>query len=246
MPRDLTTAQQELADARATLAALEEQVRDGADVTPQQLSGQRELISFAELRVEAAQRTEARMREDERVALAAAAKTAALELIAGEGMVEIAAAARTAADALAAVTALVAARNTAIAEVGTSLVDLDTDLVVNAGAKGPWASKVYGVWGNREALVVPGTGRVDRLELEKLAALIAAAGLGATDEGLGDVKALGDTLTKLPNLTIRGLLEAYPQLADEFRATEEEFSAASQRGQYALSEQGRRPAQTEG
>ncbi|MEU5324511.1 hypothetical protein AB0G67_48575 [Streptomyces sp. NPDC021056] len=115
-------------------------------MTPEQLATQRELIAFAELRVEAAQRTTARMREDERASLAATSKAVAEELLTGDSMSDIATAAKTAADAVASLAALVNARNAAITEIGSVLADIDNDLVANADAKGAWASKRYGVW----------------------------------------------------------------------------------------------------
>ncbi|MFH8471974.1 hypothetical protein [Streptomyces sp. NPDC018000] len=54
---EVTTAEQEAAEAEQLLGALEERVRDGDDeVTPQQLAEQRELSGFAKLRAEAARR----------------------------------------------------------------------------------------------------------------------------------------------------------------------------------------------
>jgi len=245
MPRDLVTAQAELTEAQAALATLNERVRSGDDdVTPVQLANQRELISFAELRVEAAQRTETRLREEERAALAASAKQAAEALINGAGMDDIASAARTAADAIAHVASLARARNGQIAEIGTTLAQLDNDIAAATDAKqspGPWASRKYGVWGDRQRVIVDGLGNATELEVGRLTMLAIVAGLGPTDEGLRAQTQHANSFHGLRNTVVRGLLEQYPQLADAFAVTPEEYAAASTRGRYELSEQGRRP-----
>lgn len=245
MPRDLTTAQTELAEARTALETLTEQVRDGdQDVTPQQLAAQRELIAFAELRVEAAERTEARYREDERAALAAAAKQATEQLITGSGMDEIAAATKAAADAIAALSALAYARNEKIAEIGTSLARLDTDIATATDGprdEGPWASRRYGVWGDRTAVAVPGVGVAPRLDVGVLAAAAVVAGLGTSPEGREAQTRHVGAFNGLRNQVVCNLLEQYPQLAEALRATPGEFKAADTKGRYDLTEQGRRP-----
>jgi hypothetical protein len=245
MPRDLPTAQAELAEAKAALEALQERVRDGdQDVTPEQLATQRELISFAELRVEAAQRTETRFREEEWAALGAATKKAAGQLIAGAGMDEVADAARAAADAIAHLAALAQARNGQIEEIGTTLARLDNDLAAATDAEqnsGPWASRRYGVWGDRSRVVVDGLGNASALDIGRLTMLAIVAGLGSTDEGLRAQTQHGNSFHGLRNMTIRELLKQYPQLTDAFAVTPEQFAAASTRGRYELSEQGRHP-----
>ncbi|WP_405677289.1 hypothetical protein OG292_22440 [Streptomyces sp. NBC_01511] len=246
MPHDIvTTAQHEAAEARATLDSLTERVKAGdPNVTPSQLATQRELIAFAELRVEAAERKEAQYREDERAALGAAAKTAATELITGPGMDTIAEATKAAADAIAALAALAYERNDAIAEIGTTLARLDNDLATATDApqnEGPWASRKYGVWGNRNRVVVDSVGRAPALEVGKLTVLAVIAGLGSTDQGQRAQTQHREAFHGLRNLVVHGLLEQYPQFAEEFRATPEEFAAASVRGRYDLAEQGRRP-----
>ncbi|MFE5397436.1 hypothetical protein ACFQ9U_23120 [Streptomyces sp. NPDC056568] len=213
MPLDLTTARQELDDARATLATLEEQVRDGADVTPQQLAAQRELISFAELRVEAAQRTETRIREEERAALGAAAKTSAEQLVTGAGMDEIGDAARTAVDALARLAALAYQRNERIAEVGASLVQLDEDLKAAGLADEPWGSRRYGVWGDRGRVAVPGVGAAEQLDVGRLSVAVVTAGLGDSPEGRQAQMRHMMEFNGLRSQMIAGLVKAYPALA---------------------------------
>jgi hypothetical protein len=244
MPRDLATAQAELDDARAVLATLEEQVREGGDVTPKQLAEQRELISFAELRVEAAKRTETRFRENERAALAASAKQAAEQLIAGAGLDDIAQATRTAADAIAQLSALAQARNGQIAEIGTTLSRLDDDLATATDAEenaGPFASRKYGVWGDRQRVVVDGVGRVPVLDVGALTMTAVVAGLGVSPEGLAAQKQHADRFHGLRDQVMRELLEQYPQLAEALAVTREEFAAADVRGRYTLTQQGRRP-----
>ncbi|MEU3033508.1 hypothetical protein [Streptomyces griseoaurantiacus] len=218
MPRDLTTAQQELDDARAALAALEEQVRDGGDVTPQQLAAQRELIAFAELRVEAAQRTETRIREGERVSLAAAAKEAAVELVDGAGLDAIADATRAAVDTLAHLAALVGQRNGRIAEVGGTLVRLDEDLRAAGQASGPFGSRQYGVWGDRRRVVVVGGGAAEHLDLGRLSTAVVVAGLGDDEDGREAQSRHRQEFNGLRGQMVANLVAAYPQLAEALRS----------------------------
>ncbi|MEU3413748.1 hypothetical protein ABZ760_21175 [Streptomyces sp. NPDC006658] len=246
MPRDLATAQAELDEARATLATLQEQVREGDDtVTAQQLADQRELIAFAELRVEAAQRTETRIREDQRAALGAAAKQAAEHLISGAGMDEIADATRAAVDALAHLAALANKRNAQIAEIGARLLQLDNDLQAAGEVSGPWGSKRYGVWGDRTRVVVPGVGDVVPIEVGALTVTAVVAGLGATPEGRQAQTEHAQRFHGMRDQVVRSLLDRHTQLADVLRVSGEEFAAADARGRYELSEQGRRPAAEE-
>ncbi|MEU1117813.1 MULTISPECIES: hypothetical protein [unclassified Streptomyces] len=245
MPRNVADARAELDEARATLTALEESVREGEDVTAQQLAAQRELISFAELRVEAAQRTEARMREDERAELAATAKTAATDLITGDTMPSIATATKTAVDALAALATLAYERNAKIEELGATLAGIDEDLKVQLDAD-PWASKRYGIWGARDRVNVPGTGFAARMDVGALTTAVVAIALAGSPQGRDAARSHRDHANGLANLTVRKLLEDFPPLGVELRATPEEFAAADQRGQAELFEQGRRPLPDEG
>ncbi|MGA5371415.1 hypothetical protein ACPCSD_10090 [Streptomyces griseoincarnatus] len=214
MPRDLKTAQRELDDARAVLAALEEQVRDGGDVTPKQLADQRELIAFAELRVEAAQRTETRLREEERAALADSARQAAVQLIDGPGMDAIAAATATAVDALTSLAALVYERNERIAEVGQTLTQLDQDMRANGAAEGPWGTRRYGVWGDHSRVAVPGTGAADRLDAGRLTTAVVVAGLGESPQGREAQTRHMHEFNGMRAQMIANLVEAHPQLAE--------------------------------
>ena len=242
MPRDLATAQAELAEAEAALEALKERVRDGDEsIGPEQLSAQRELIGFANLRIEAAQRTETHIREslDPR---GAAAKEAAEQLIAGAGMDDIAAATRAAVDALANLAALAYQRNARIAEVGAQLVQLDDDLAHAGLADGPTGSRRYGVYGDRKHIVVPGVGRVSALEVGALTMTAVVAGLGVSPEGREAQTQHAGRFHGLRDQVIRGLLEQYPQLSKALVVTPEEFAATDQRGRALLTEQGRRPA----
>ncbi|MEU8535463.1 hypothetical protein [Streptomyces parvulus] len=236
----MATAQAELDDARATLATLEEQVRDGDDVTPQQLSAQRELISFAELRVEAAQRTEARMREDERAELAGTAKTAATDLLTGDSADALAAAAKTAADALATLAGLAFEWNAKVEEIGTTLAGIDADLTIQFDAE-PWGSKRYGIWGARDRVSVPGVGMATQMDVGALTVTVLLAGLTGTPESRAALDQHGHRFTGLRNLTARGFLEAFPAVAEALRATPQELAAADQRSRVDILEQGRGP-----
>lgn len=242
MPRDLKTAQAELDEARATLATLEEQVREGDDVTPQQLSGQRELIAFAELRVEAAERTETRLQEEERAALATKAKAAAESLIAGEGIDAIAEATRVAADALSSLAALAYQRNARIAEVGSSIEQVRDQLeVAGAAPPTPLDMRQYGVWGGRDHVVVGGVGRVSKLNVGTLAMAVVVAGLGGHLEGREAQANLMHEFNGLRDQAVGNLLVAYPELGEVLRVQREHWEAADERERALISTQRRRP-----
>lgn len=242
MPRDLKTAQAELTEARTVLETLAERVRDGDDqVTPEQLATQRELISFAELRIVAAERTETRIREEQRVSLAAAAKTAAEQLITGPGPAEIAAATRRAVDALAALAALAKARNAQISEIGTTLTQLDTDLTAAGETEEPWGTRRYGVWGDRTRVIVPGVGDASQLNLGDLTVTAVVAGLGSDSAGREAAAHHMARFHGMRNQGVRNTLDQVPGLADALRCTQEEWDAADQVGRNALGTQGRRP-----
>ncbi|MEU5324510.1 hypothetical protein AB0G67_48570 [Streptomyces sp. NPDC021056] len=74
-----------------------------------------------------------------------------------------------------------------------------------------------------------------------MAAFVVLAGLGSDAAGLRAQNELVGSVHGLRNTVIRGLLEKYPQLAEEFRVSREEFAAADTRARYELTEQGRRP-----
>ena len=242
MPRDVATAQAELEEARLALETLRERVRQGdQDVTPEQLATQRELLGFAQLRVEAAQRTETRIREEERAALGAAAKEAAEALITGPGAGEIADAMRTAVDSIAALTALVRTRNQQIAEVGSTLIHLDDDLKQAGIVTGPWGSKRYGLWGDRKHVIVPGVGTAPYVDVAALTVTAVVAGLGASQQAGEEQRRHAELANGIWDSEVRKTLEAHPWLADVLRATPEEYAAADRRGKAMLTEQGRRP-----
>lgn len=240
MPRDLKTAQAELDEARAVLATLEEQVREGDDVTPQQLTAQRELITFAELRVEAAVRTEQRMLEGQRAELAETAKTAATSLLTGDTMAALADATRAAVDAVAHVVSLADQRNAKIEQIGATLTGIDEDLKRHQGIE-QWGSQQYGVWGNRDRVIVPGVGAAGQMDVGALTASVVAMALTGSAEGQQAAASHRGHTNGLVNLTVRRLLESYPELGEALRATPEKFAAVNQRGRADLAEQGRRP-----
>lgn len=208
-------AVQELDEARATLAALTERVRDGDEnVTPEQLAAQRELIAFAELRFEAAQRKETRVRAEERAALAGAARDAAEQLLTGPGMDDIATATRAAVDALAHLARLVEDRNGRIAEIGTTLVQLDGDLQAAGEVAGPWGTRKFGVWGDREGVAVDGVGRAVVLPMGRLSVAVTVAGLGDSPAGRLAQDQHMKGFTGLRHATVQHLVDTFPALHD--------------------------------
>lgn len=214
MQRD-TTAAAELAEARALLDTMTERVRDGdLDVSPEQLATQRELIAFAELRVEAAQRKETRIRAEERTALAGAAREAAEQLLTGPSTDEIAAAAREAVTALARLAGLVYGRNERIAEIGSTLVQLDDDLKAAGETTGAWGTRKFGVWGNRDSVTVDGTGRAEAIPMGRLSVAVTVAGLGQGDAGRTAQEQHMKAFTGLRHTAVQHLLDTFPALRD--------------------------------
>lgn len=245
MPPEIVTvadAERAAREAQDLVAALEDRVREGdAEVTPAKLAEHRELAAFAQLRVEAAQRTQTRVQEEERAALGAAAKDAAEELITGAGPGEIAEAMRAAVNALAALAALVHERNARISEVGRSLAQLDEDVKRAGLTEDPWGSQRYGVWGARDRLVVPGVGDAHRVDLGDLTVTAVVCGLGVSAEGR---EAQTRAMHAFHGLRVQGvanLLQKFPWLSDALRASQEEFEAADQTGRAMLTNQGRHP-----
>ncbi|MCY0952095.1 hypothetical protein [Streptomyces sp. H27-S2] len=213
MQRD--TAAAELAEARALLDTMTERVREGdPDVTPEQLATQRELIAFAELRVEAAQRKETRVRAEERVTLAGAAREAAEQLLTGPGTDELTAATRDAVDALARLAGLVNERNERIAEIGSTLVQLDTDLKAAGETTGAWGTRKFGVWGNRDGVTVDGIGRAEALPMGRLSVAVTVAGLGEDNPGRAAQEQHMKSFNGLRHTTVQHLIDTFPALRD--------------------------------
>lgn len=237
----VTTAEQEAAEAQALVDALAERVRDGnTDVTPDQLAAQQQLADFAQLRVEAARRHQARASEDSRVRRAEAARTAGQHLLNEDGARDIVAATVAAAAAMAELARVVEARNAHIAEVGATLAGLDGELTVQ-GADGSFPSRKYGVWGDPTAVVVQGVGRADRLRVGDLAAAVVAVGLGSGPEGYGAWSSAANLLNGVVSQAVKKLGEDVPGLAAAWRYTPQQWAAAGQRERHEASEQGRRP-----
>lgn len=238
-------AEREAADAQRDLDALTERVRNGdQDVTPQQLAAQQQVVDFARLRVDAARRSAARLREEERQRLADHAKAAAAHLIANDGSAEIVAAVRAAAAAVAELRRAVDARNAKIAAVASNVAQLANSLTQEFGADGHESQKTrhYGVWGDATNIVVQDAGRASAVRAGNVAAAAFLVGLGDDDAATAaweDAKAL---IGGLANLAINRVGQDVPGLADAWRLSPEEWAAASQRGRYRATEQGRRPA----
>ncbi|WP_327169213.1 hypothetical protein [Streptomyces subrutilus] len=221
------TAAAELAEARALLATMTERVREGDPyVTPTQLATQRELIAFAELRVEAAQRKETRVRAEERAALAGAAREAAEQLLTGPGTEEIAAATRDAVDALARLAGLVQARNERIVEIGSTLVQLDEDLKAAGEVTGPWGTRKFGVWGNRDGVMVDGIGRAEVVPMGRLSVAVTVAGLGEDNPGRAAQEQHMKSFNGLRHTTVQHLINTHPILAAALSGPAQERDAA--------------------
>jgi len=247
MQRDdtLKAAEQEAAEAQQAAEQLAERVRQGdPDVTPQQLAAQQQLADFAKLRVEAAKRRADRLQEDERIALADAARTAAEHLLGEDGSADIVAATKAAADAVAELRRVVDARNARVAEVGRSLARLDGDLQQHLGITGVFPSRGrYGVWGDASVVVVQGLGRVDQLSAGEVAAAALIVGLGEDNTGQWN-RAYG-LIGGLAGQAVKVVGERVPGLADAWRHTPEAYAALPTADRYQAMVQGRIPLSAE-
>ncbi|MFF9215504.1 hypothetical protein [Streptomyces viridosporus] len=242
MPLDLPTAQSELDDARAVLAALEEQVRDGGDVTPQQLADQRELIAFAELRVEAAERAEKKAAAEALDARARAAGEHARTLVAEDATEPLIDAAKAVMDAVRDLMQVAGERNATIRQVAAEGARVNEEL--GSGPGRPWPTDKYGyrastnpgsvrVRGEGHATVVPG-GRI-------LGVALAAALVGQPDAR----RSVLDYVGGIPAMVAKVATTDLPGLADALRLSPEEWEAIDPRFRYEASAQGRRPVSEE-
>jgi hypothetical protein len=244
MQRDATlaAAEQDATDAQQLADQLAERVRQGdPDVTAQQLAAQRQIADFAQLRVTAAQRRYARVREDDRARLAESARTAAVHLLGEAGAADIVAATTAAAAAVAELRRVIDARNARLDQVAVTVSAIDSSLT-EEGRTGGFLSRPYGVWGDRRAIVVQSTGRVEQLSAGELAAAALVVGLGSDVDGYAEWSRARDLIGGLESQAVKALGEKVPGLADAWRYDPERFAAARPEERHRAEQQGRLPA----
>jgi hypothetical protein len=237
----ITEAEREAADAAHELDALKERVREGdTTVTPERIAAQQQVVDFATLRVEAAKRSAARLREDERQQLAEQARQAAQHLMGEEGSADVVAAVMASVEATAELRRVVDAHNAQVAAVGAVVAKLSNSLT-GEGTTGSQATRPYGVWGDDSHIVVEKAGHATKYSAGELAAAAFLVGLGTDAASPQHEAQARGLLNGLTNQAIGRVGRDVPGLADAWRTTPQEWQAASQRGRYRASEQGRRP-----
>lgn len=243
MQPDLTVAEaeQEALEAQQLFDTLTEKVRDGDPaVTVDQLAAQKELAAFAELRVEAAKRRHLGAQATDRARAAIAAAEAADGLLEPASIAPVLEAVTNAAAAIAALVAAVDTRNARLAEAGTTLRDVNAEML-RAGANGPWPTAEYGARGNERSVTVVGRGHVHRLGPGQIAAAALLVGFhDATDPTEAERQAR-ELLGGLTDAQVRKLGEDLPGLADAWRITPEQWATTDQHQRYRAHAQGRNP-----
>lgn len=243
MPLDLATAQQELDDARATLATLEEQVRDGdEDITAQQLADQKELIGLAELRVTAAERAEQQATAADLEARALAVRDDVRDLIAEDSTAALVTAVQGVMTAVAALVSAAGSRETAIREVAAAAESMNAEL--GADSDEPWPTSRYGFRGSASNLpitvVALGRGRAVATPVGELLGVALAAALA----GQYETRRRAAALMTGVQTAVQGTAAVVPGLPSALRLTTQQWAALDTRARYEATEQGRKPVQS--
>ena len=234
----VTDAKTEAEEARQLVDALADRVRDGdQDVTPEQLAGQKQLAEFARLRLDAAHRQHARAATEAREARAQRAADAGRDLLDADDTQPILDAARAALDALTTLVRVARERNDAIRAAGVQLDTANAELL-QAGEPGPFPIRRFGVTGDANVVIVPGTGRTATVHPGHLVG--AMAHLALTGDGWEQRNAR-EVVGGL-DAGVQRIGEEVPGLAEAWRVTPEEWAAAPQDARAQIIEQGRRPA----
>lgn len=243
MPLDLATARAELDDARATLATLQEQVRNGDDtVTAQQLADQRELIEYAALRVTAAQRAEQQAAADDLDARATAVGDAVRDLVAEDSTAPLVTAVQAVISAVQGLAAAADERETRIRKVASAGESMNAEL--GWSPRNPWPSRQYGFLAQTTPpvnVVAVDTGRAVATPLgELLGAAVASALVGRS----GALSTAAQLMSGVPEGVAR-VSAGVPGLADALRLTAEQWQALDERARSQATQQGRTPASAE-
>ncbi|QQM42815.1 hypothetical protein [Streptomyces liliifuscus] len=241
----LETARTEAAEAAALIEELAERVREGEDVTAEQLGAQRQLADLASLRVTAAERKLADAVKADRHARCTKAVEDARSLLDADDTAPIVDAVVTIREGVARLVDEVNARNARIDSAGSKLEALNGELSKAAGTlddPGAWPLfDRYRARGDRRHITMRdperGQGSVSSLSSIDLA----CAALLTTLSGDPNTVHLGARLP-MPDSVVRQLGEKIPGLADAWRATPEEWAQArNTTAQTRGSQQGREP-----
>ncbi|MFJ9217876.1 hypothetical protein ACIRJL_17190 [Streptomyces sp. NPDC102383] len=242
MPLDLTTAQQELDEARALLATLQEQVRDGDDtVTAQQLADQKELIALAELRVTAAERAEKQAAADDLAARATAVGQQVRDLVSEDSTASLVSAVQAVMTAVDTLVSAASARQAAIVEVATAAETMNAEL--GGSRDDPWPSAAYGFRGSASnypaGVTALGQGRAFATPVgELLGVALSAALVGRREDRRRAAEMMAGIQT-----TVQGKAAGVPGLSSALRLTSQQWAALGTVARYESTEQGRRPDQ---
>ncbi|MFH9038973.1 hypothetical protein ACH4FA_06355 [Streptomyces sp. NPDC017966] len=239
MPLDLVTAQQQLDDARATLATLQEQVRDGdASVTPEQLADQRHLIEYAQLRVTAAQRAEQEAAAAALDARARATGDRVYDLVTTDSTAPLTDAVRAVIDAVTALVQAADKREATIREVAAEATNMNGEL--GAGPGNHWPTRRYGYMAQVTPPVSVSTIEEGTARAVPAGELLGVA-LAAALVDRADVRQqAAQTASAIPEAVAHSIA-GVPGLAAALRYTPEEWQTLDERARYEASAQGRRP-----
>ncbi|WP_405797228.1 hypothetical protein [Streptomyces sp. NBC_01506] len=240
MPRDIvTTAQQEAAEARATLDSLTERVKAGdPNVTASQLSTQRELIKFAELRVTAAERKQAEAQRADLDARARAVGERARALVAEDSTDDLVAAAGDVLEATMRLVAVSAARDETIREVASEGVAVNDQL--KRDPNDHWPSREYGFMAQNfppVGVTAVGLGRAESVH----AGAVLGAILSAALAGQSDAQHRAGEILGLPGESTKRVLEGVPGLVAALRYDREAWDQLPEKVRNESARQGRRP-----
>ncbi|MET7711010.1 hypothetical protein [Streptomyces sp. NPDC005407] len=175
----LAAAKQEKTEAQQLGGALAERVRSGdPEVTPKQLAEAKQLAEFADLRITAAQRKLAEAEEADRRARAEEVAAEARDIATDDDLNELAPHVKAVVDAVAALTAVAAARDNRIRKAGYALRHINRELSDLDPTTNLVMRTRYGIDGDPQKITVYEP--YARVESVRPAHLVAAAvGMGA-------------------------------------------------------------------
>lgn len=243
---DLVDAQRERTEAQELADALAEQIRSGdSTVTPADLAAKRDLIEFADLRIEAARRRLAAAEDADRHARAQQITERIQALTAADQPEAVTAAVRRVVDAVTALHGLIDSRNTEIRDLSYA-ADAIADELATDGARSQAARPGYGIAGGTGPTggrsIVDYTHSLRMHEIEPARAVAGAVALALIPH---EVPTLRGALTATDGGT-GGLFATFPATADAFRHTADEWAALPPEQRHAAAAYHRAPAREQG
>lgn len=243
---ELSDAQKERGEAQQLADALAEQIRAGDDsVTPGDLAAKRDLIEFADLRVQAAQRRIIAAEDADRHARAQQISRRVQDATSTDNTAAVTAAVRQVVDAVTALHTLVNDRNEQIAELSHA-ADAIADELTAQGEDRNTVRTRYGIAGGAgpagARAVVDYTGGVRMHGIEPAQAVAGAVALALAPR---EVTTLHGALSATDGGT-GALFAALPATADAFRHTAEEWAALTPQQRHAAGMYHRAPDQGQG